>query len=725
MLLFIYSATIFAGSFLLFLIQPMITKIILPYLGGSPMVWNTAMLFFQTLLLAGYLYAHITARFLAPKKQAFFHLIIVILSLLLMPIGLIPLTSLDPSHMPVSWLLGTLALSVGVPYFLLSANATLTQHWFAHTTHPMAKNPYTLYVTSNLASFAGLLSFPFLIEPLLDFSKQSALWSGIYLGFACLIGLSLFALCRSYVPAEMAKTASTSHLSWRQRGLWVALAFIPSSLLQGVTSYLVADIASIPLLWIIPLALYLLTFMLAFSRFGARLSTACWLVMPTLIVVLMMLLVLPTVPMINFFAQLVLFFLLALACHGLLAGKRPEPVRLTEFYVWVSVGGALGGVFNALVAPAIFNSILEYPLTIAFLCLFFPVAAKSWKSHVKDTVPAILFAVFLSLILVLRHWPALTQSELNQDILMAVFLGLGIGLFSFIMLTSADKPSRMALAVLAFYFLLPLLANQNSVLLLERNFFGVIRISYSAESQATYFAHGTTLHGIQSSKPELKLQPQAYYSSISALPQYLKNDVREKPFAIIGLGAGTLACMGTKGQAADLYEIDPAVVEVAENPKYFTYLRDCPPTKNILIGDARLKLQDADSARYGLIVVDAYNSDALPLHLMTREALRLYLDKLAPGGVLAFHISNRNMNLAPTLARLAADTHLPAMEMFHKPPEEQTLLTPSHWVLMARDRKDFGTLAEADSPWKPLMATPGSVWTDHYSNILEAILAKK
>lgn len=727
MLLFIYSATIFAGSYLLFLIQPMITKAILPYLGGSPMVWNTSLVFFQVMLLGGYVYAHATARWLPPKRQGLLHAAIVLLSLSLFPVGLVTANA-DPSEMPVPWLLTTLLVSIGLPYVLLAANATLTQHWFAHTNHPIAQNPYTLYVTSNFASLAGLLCFPFLIEPWLDFEGQSSFWSIGYGVFAGLIVCALLALFRQ--PNFVQDTAlpeAKPIFSWRQRCFWIALAFIPSSLLQGVTSHLLTDIASLPLLWVIPLALYLLTFMLAFSRFGARLSNACWDIMPALIVLLTLLLTIPTLPAINFFAQLALFFPLALACHGLLAQKRPPPSGLTEFYVWVSVGGALGGVFNALLAPILFDRILEYPLTIAFLCLFMPVAAKSWKAHVTDSIPALLFILALAILLGVRFVPAVAQNDSLMTGLMAGYLGLGIGAFGFLSLTSGKRPVRLALCMLGFYFLTPLMLHnpERQLLHMERNFFGVIKISYSPKENATYFAHGTTIHGIQSNDPEKRLNPQAYYAAISDLPKQLGQHAAEKPIAIIGLGVGTLTCLGREGQEADLYEIDPEVVKVAENTHYFTYLRDCPPKKNVILGDARLKLKEAASHRYGLMVIDAYNSDALPMHLMTREALQLYLDKLAPSGIIAFHISNRNMNLAPTLARLAKDANIEALVMFNKPPESEPLLTPSQWVLMARKPQHFGSLTQQGSPWTPLKGTSGAVWTDHYSNIFEAILARR
>ncbi|MFO1242644.1 MAG: fused MFS/spermidine synthase [Rickettsiales bacterium] len=731
MLLFLYSATIFAGSFLLFLIQPMITKVILPYLGGSAMVWNTAMLFFQTVLLFGYGYAHLTARFLRPRRQATLHLIVVAASLLLMPIGLVPFSQGDPSTTPLFWLIGTLFLSVGLPYFLLSANATLSQHWFAHTGHSKAKNPYALYVTSNIASFIGLLSFPFIVEPRLDFESQAKVWSVVYGIFFCLLASCILGLKRAYALENSATETNKARpvLAWREKAMWVLLAFAPSSLLQGTTTHILTDIASFPLLWVLPLALYLLTFTIAFSRFSDRATRLCWRIQPVSIILAFLTLVFYASPNLALVLHLIIFFVLALACHGLLARKKPDPAHLTQYYLWISLGGALGGLFNAILAPLIFTGILEYPLTLALICLLIPTEPKSWRAQIVESYPTAIFALFIGLLILVKtingihelSWDDITTKE---GIWAVIVQGGVTGFFAVMVLSSEKKPLCMALSCLILYVMMPSLTSEGDTRLVysERNFFGVLKVRDNKSLNAYTLIHGTTLHGIQSKDETHRLTLQAYYFPMHYVYDALSETTRKMPFAVVGLGTGILSCVGSEQQHVDLYEIDPAVIEIANDTRYFTYLRDCPPEKNIILGDARIKLEGAADSRYGMMVIDAYNSDSLPMHLMTREALRLYLSKLAPHGILAFHISSRNLDLGPILARLAADAHLPALELAYEPPRDNKLITPSRWVVMAKDEADLQSLRTNDPAWKPLtMPKNGSVWTDHYSNLLEAI----
>lgn len=725
MLLFTYSATIFTGSFLLFLIQPMIAKVILPYLGGSPMVWNTAMLFFQTVLLLGYAYAHITAHYCKPKRQALLHGGVVAFSLLLLPIGLHTVPSLDPSTYPLPWLLGTLAMSVGLPYVLLSANATLSQHWFAHTDHPAAHNPYPLYVTSNIASFAGLLSFPFLIEPLMGFEAQGELWSLLYVIFALFLFGSVFLLWRKN-NGESAKAANiipAEAPSRRQRLLWLGLAFLPSSLLQGVTMFSLTDVASLPLLWVIPLSLYLLSFIISFSRFGPAVTRACWKMLPFIVIAAMLMLVFRIGSIPGLIAHLTFFFILALACHGRLAEKRPAARFLTGYYLWIAFGGMLGGVFNNLLAPVLFTNVIEYPLAICAACLFIPTAQKLTVREVLLPLILLVEIAVLGNVFNLEH--RLLTKEMHSVVQQVIFFVL-VGTFAFLMLLSGSRPLQMCLLAGIFVFMMPLFVFPNSLALIsaERNFFGVLRVSHNAELNVNAITHGTTLHGLQSLDEGKRLVPQAYYGPLVWVRNELFKHDSQQPLAVIGLGAGTLACIGRKSETIDFFEIDPAVIHVAENPNYFTYLKDCPPKKNIILGDARLKLGEMPDHRYAMIMVDAYNSDSLPLHLMNREALQVYRTKLATGGVLLFHITNRHLNLEPVLGTLAKDARLSALVTHSNPKKKHALLLSSRWIAMAENAETLQPLYE-NPAWKPLPSGTGAVWTDHYSNILEAILAHR
>lgn len=727
MLLFVYSATIFTGSFLLFLIQPMIAKVILPYLGGSPMVWNAAMLFFQTALLLGYAYAHATARFLPPKRQALLHAGVVAASLLLLPVGLHTASFFDPSTSPVSWLLATLAMSVGLPYFLLSANATLTQHWFAHTGHPSARNPYPLYVTSNIASFAGLLSFPFIIEPLLDFNAQGKLWSSLYTLFAVFLFGSVFLLSRknagnTALSADSA--AEEAPTRWR-RLLWLGLALLPSSLLQGVTMHVLTDVASLPLLWVIPLSLYLLSFIIAFSRLGPKITAFCWQSMPVIVAITMILLVVKIGSILGFIAHLACFFMMALACHGRLAQTRPAARFLTGYYLWIAFGGMLGGVFNSLLAPLLFTGIIEYPLALCAVCLFMP--APAWRPKLSDLVFSLVFLVQILILGSIYNLGRSLSSVTTGILIFQVTLFVLICGFGFQMLASKHRPLRMGLLAGAFVFLVPVFVFPNSsqtLISAERNFFGVLRVTHNAQLDINMLTHGTTLHGVQSFDEKERLVPQSYYFPLVALRNHFLKDTSKQPLAVVGLGVGSLACIGRKGERMDFFEIDPAVIRVAENPSFFTYMKDCPPEKKIILGDARLKLGEMPDHRYAMLMIDAYNSDSLPLHLMTREALQVYRSKLAPGGILLFHITNRHLNLEPILGRLAKDAGLSALVAHFDPTKEQELLFPSRWVAMAEEAKTLRPLRE-DPAWEPLIIGPGDIWTDHYSNILEAMLAKR
>lgn len=718
----IYSLTIFTSAFLLFIIQPMVSKILLPHLGGTPAVWNTSMVFFQTMLLLGYVYAHVSVKWLGVKRQAWLHGILLLLSLAWLPVSLhTQLTWVDTAQ-PVGWVLAVLGVSVGVPFFLLSANAPLIQAWLAHTTHKDAGNPYFLYSASNIGSMLALFCYPLLAEPLLTLAGQTYAWSVLYVLFMLCLLCCARLLYRHYSTlaveplAGIEAEASSPTLTDRLR--WVLLAFFPSSLLLGVTTFITTDIASAPLLWIIPLAIYLLTFIFAFARNSGlyeRALNAQVVLVPLVVLAMVYRLNLTPVLLLHLFV----FFAIAMGCHGRLAQCRPDSRHLTGFYVCLSLGGMLGGMFNALAAPQWFTEPVEYPLILILSLLARPLlGSDSRRHHLLDfLLPMLLLALLAGGFALARP---MAVSELAVQAMAAMMYMM---IMSFVYV-SYRRPIRFTLLMLALFIALPLFGQPGDskkgaqMLYAERNFFGVNRVFHWEENGMMILKHGTTIHGIQGLSAEERLFPGSYYSVVRDAMHHLPQD---RPVGLIGLGAGTLACAGRTGQRFDFYEIDPVVARIARNPEYFTFLRDCGPDISIALGDGRLEIAKAADGLYGVIVVDAFTSDAIPLHLLTREALSVYLSKLSPGGVLAFNISNRHLNLEPVMSALAKDAQLSAFIKENMKPDNR-LATPSVWVIMTRNPASLAALLAHDSQWKPLdVPSRFGVWTDDFSNILQTL----
>lgn len=733
----LYTLTIFTSAFLLFLIQPMISKMLLPYLGGSPAVWNTSMMFFQILLLLGYGYAHLSGR-LGSKKQWLLHLAVLAPALAWLPIAAKTDLGFDSALHPIPFVLLSLLLSVGLPFFALSATAPLIQSWLAHTNHKDAANPYFLYSASNIGSLLALASYPLIVEPMLVLPAQAKLWSALFVLLAALITGCGWLMRRHYAPAAVTRDNSPPPTT-NQKLHWVVLAFFPSSLLLGVTTYITTDIASLPLFWVIPLAIYLLTVILAFARMPLMVDRAF-----NAQIVLVPLVLMALVFKINFLTQVLIlhlfaFFALCMGCHGMLARSKPSAKYLTGFYFWMSLGGMLGGVFNALIAPIIFTEPIEYPLILILTLLTRPLLGSYANPDREKKLDLIIPAAFMAFLwLAFRLGDKLLDTyaasiveatRLSQHGVVTVSLTqvLVVLLYLFLMLAvwlTHKRPLRFTLIILAFVLAVPLAKATGGhqpagkVLYSERNFFGVNRVFDWPPLNARLLMHGTTLHGIQSLEAARRLHPTSYYPQLRAVVEHLPPDIRHLPAAGLGLGIGTIACFGQKGQPFDFYEIDPAVAAIAQNKEYFTYLSDCPPAAHVTLGDGRLKIAEAPDAHYGLIVIDTFSSDAIPMHIITREALAIYVSKLAPGGVMAFNISNRHLNLLPVMDALAQDAHLVAMSKSNMHPKDK-LAMPSLWVVMARDTKDFGGLASDDKEWKGLAgAHPVSVWTDNFSNIL-------
>ncbi len=729
-----FALSLFVSATLLFWVQPMFAKMVLPLLGGTPAVWNTCMVFYQAALLAGYVYAHVSAKWLGVRWQAVLHVGWLGLALVVLPVG-IPGGWVPPAAgPPVPWLLLLLLVSVGLPFFVLSTTAPMLQQWFAHTRHHAARDPYFLYAASNLGSMVALLGYPSLLEPHLRLIHQSYAWSLGYGLLALLILSCAGILWRSSRAGgqeaakgkagepEAARADVPETLTAGRRLKWVALSFAPSSLLLGVTTYISTDIAAVPLIWVVPLALYLLTFVLVFARrpllrpeLAARWQPVA--VLPLAILFLWDLqaegnLVLPL--------HLLAFFFLAMVCHGELARSRPSTAHLTEFYLWLSVGGVLGGLFNALVAPLVFTSVVEYPLAIVLACLLRPASVGhsplkdlSWR----DLAWPLGFGVLLALLVTMVKASAAEVTVTGVTVMVSCFAALVCYGF-------ASRPLRYGLGVGAIFLVGVLYSSGDyPVLHQERSFFGVLQVRADATGQYHFLYHGTTLHGAQNLDPQHRREPLTYFIPTGPVGQMF-NAFIHKPshqkVAVIGLGTGSLSSYAWEGQSWTFFEIDPAVERLARDPLYFTFLEDCPAEVEVVLGDARLTLARAPDEAYDLIIFDAFSSDAVPTHLISREALSLYLTKLADGGMLMFHISNRYLDLKPVLANLAADAGLVCRYQDYQvnETEQATYGSRSTWVVMARSQEDLGGLAQDERWTQPNPDPRVGLWTDEYSNIL-------
>jgi spermidine synthase len=739
----LFSMTLFVNAALLFAVQPMFSKMVLPMLGGTPSVWNTCMLFFQAALLGGYLYAHVTSRLLDVRKQSVLQLALFALTFLTLPVAVATGWRPTGSEMPVWWLAGLLSVSLGAPFFMLSTGAPLLQRWFSESGHPAAANPYFLYAASNLGSMVALVSYPIAIEPTLRLEQQSRLWTGAYVALAALVAVCAFVVRRRLVGASVVlgdgttrtvaadataadidalsaislESRAAEHLTVWRRTRWVLLSFVPSSMLLAVTTYLSTDVAAIPLLWIVPLAIYLLTFVMVFARRVVvfRHAFAVWL-QPPFLLILAVSIALMMQRSVTALAptHLAAFFLTALVCHGELAKDRPSVAHLTEFYLWMSVGGVLGGIFNVIVAPHVFDTVLEYPIAIILAAALRPtLGTRGPYARMLDLLLPFLLCV---LIIVLMHL-GFPPAKWGDKAPVWVF-----GAYAIIALTFQRHPIRFALGTAAIFIGATLGRGEDKSLLFRgRSFFGVYRVMAYPKHHA--LQNGTTTHGGQSIYPQFATEPLTYYHRDGPLGQSFASLMRKNPdrhVAIVGLGTGTIACYGHSNEKWTFYEIDPLIERIAFNPKYFSYLRDCPPAKRIVLGDARLSLQQAPDSSYDFIILDAFSSDAIPVHLMTREALQLYLRKLAPGGSIAFHISNRYLNLEPVLVELARDARIagivgadtavtPAMTMSFK--------MNSKWVVLSRSAQDHASLA-VQPGWRVLRPKADvGVWTDDFSNV--------
>jgi hypothetical protein len=700
-----YAATLFFSAGLLFLVQPIVTKMVLPRLGGSPAVWNTSMCFFQAMLLGGYFYAHLLATRFERRAQALIHGAVLLAAAAFLPLDLTQATP-PPDSIPALWLIGRLAISVGPPFFAISATAPLLQRWFSRTDHPAAADPYFLYAASNAGSLIALLSYPLLVEPNLPLPAQSRAWS---------LGLALVAagigVCwlgyRDRPGTDTATAAAAVSPTWKARLRWVALAFIPSALLLAVTAHITTDLASAPLFWVIPLALYLLTFIFAFASrpplpHALMLRLQPFLIIPLVVVSAM----LHSIWLLGL--HLALFFVTAMVCHGELARRRPPAANLTEFYLYVSLGGVLGGIFDALVAPVIFPDIWEYPLLLALSCLVRPAPAAGGANARRADfyLPVVLFAGLAALIF---------GGDLPAWVLVAALTLSAVALLQF-----SERRWRFALGVAAC-LVVEQVAASGSTLATVRSFFGVNRVRLVEGGTLRVFQHGTTVHGAEYVDPDRATMPLGYYNPAGPFGRFFAALAARSidQVGVVGLGAGDLACYAKPGETWTFHEIDPAVERIARDPRYFHFLERCGNDPKVILGDARLTLHDVPDGRYDVLVIDAFSSDSIPLHLLTREALALYRRKLAPDGVLLVHISNRYLDLAPVLAALAEDAGMPARHLIDlAPPPESAARLSAEVVALGQPGHDLDFLP-ASAGWRQMAVAPrAALWTDERSDIV-------
>ena len=772
----LYALTLLAGALLLFAVQPMAGRMLLPMLGGSPAVWNTCLVFFQGTLLLGYLYAHLTTRFLGIRRQALLHMVVLAVVMLALPIA-VPRT--EPStEAPAVWLLGTLAVILGLPLFAVSTTSPLLQRWYSRTRARGAKDPYFLSVASNTGCLLALVAYPLVIEPTWGLSEQAGWWRWGYVGYVGLVGLCAIAVWRGSWdqrdrgdvcgPVSPESPAQTSSRPLR----WLILAFVPASLLTGVTQAITTDVAPMPLLWVVPLGLYLLTFIIAFTpgvrlpldRLGKVLAVCA-------IALTLALLANATEPLgIVLTIHLVAFFVAALVCHGRLAAERPPADRLTSFYLWMSLGGVLGGAFNALAAPVLFHRLgfVEYPLMLVAASALRPADPGRLRLRALDVIGPLVLGLAAALLILLSRTELVSgwlvdlydATALPPDTLRrAICFGVPL----LIAYTFVERPIQFALGLGALFLAGAIAPGpQGRPLHVERNFLGVIKVTASADGQFTRMVHGGTVHGQQRNAPRPKyaasfVLPIGATNPLNALTMLAaadgRWDDRHRPLTYyhptgpagitfrflvdgwkgprrigaVGLGTGAIASYARPVQDWTFYELDPAVERLARDDRYFTNLRDSSAKSlNVVIGDARLRLAAEPDGSFDLLVLDAFSSDAIPIHLLTAEAFTLYERKLAPGGVILIHLSNRYLDLPPVVTAVAHAMPEPMTvrlnhEIVDRDVEVEEGKWSSAWVIVARRDEDFGPLNKTFRGFQLIRETTAPRWTDDRADLLRAL----
>lgn len=723
----LFLLTILAGSFLLFLVQPMIARMALPRLGGAPAVWNSAMLVYQALLLAGYAYAHRLAREPA-RRQAIIHIALFAVALLWLPIGL---ASLQPpaDGSPIFWVPWLLTASIGPLFFVVSAQAPLMQRWYALSGNK--GEPYALYAASNIGSFAGLIAYPLIVEPFTTLHSQKWIWSIIYLGLMAFVIMCAVKLWRTDVSPVETITVPTerNRISRKRRLYWIALAAVPSGLMLSTTSHLTTDLVAMPLLWVIPLGIYLLSFSVAFADdqrpayWISRFAPLVMVISGTFVFV-----VWGKAAINGLVASLSLLFFVAVSLHNEMYRTRPAASELTSFYLMMSVGGVIGGLFCAIIAPLLFDWTWEHPILILLAALLLPKISVLPFGHNKPKLPWIMLGLgCIALILgLVGGISEPVTTSLPKVVLATTVIVLAVAVAGF------RIPFLLAVAGLlitngGWYSL-----QQSYAGVRMRSYFGTYTVNSSESGQVRWLNHGTTMHGMQ--LLDEPTRPISYYPVTSGVgialtkaPELYGPDAR---IGVVGLGTGTLACYRKPGQFWQFFEIDPLVIEIARERKIFSFLEKCAPDVPIQLGDARLTLTTVPQGQFDILALDAFSSDSIPLHLLTKEAFATYRRALKPDGLLLVHISNRYINLNPVVAAEARANGWHAA-LRHDSPTEALVAKgdrASQWIALSPDAGKLAQLTgkvdarkskyhDADQ-WIALDPASKSAWTDDYASVL-------
>lgn len=693
----LFPVSLFLSALLLFFIQPMVAKALLPIYGGTPAVWIVCMLFFQALLLLAYGYAWFLARLPHARLWRLLHGLMALATLLTFPLDFKAASSLQ---IPEAGILYSLFSQLGLPLLILGSSAPLLQFAYSRTKERHAADPYFLYVASNVGSLLALLSYPWLIERFIGLTTQFKLWSLIYGIYLLLLAWVLLAWRYSSQKTLVRQSFNHKNMVW-----WVGLSFIPCSLMLGVTFYITSDVAPTPLLWVLPLSLYLLSFVVTFAR--RPLISHQWVIRNTVFVLIF--------PVLGFILgesqilawQMVIFnlasfFVLALLCHGELIQRRPAVEGLTVFYFCIALGGVLAGLFNGLIAPRLFSQPYEYPLLIVLSLLLVPMKRRQHEWWMPCTVAAILL---------LSHY-LFTTFSLPQ--LKQWHLGEISALLVMTIWQQSTRSVFLAFSLLLLFVLTPWFKSTD-VLLQKRNFYGIKQVV--AKGNMHGLMSHTTIHGFQLLDNPASLRGTlAYYGAIEPAIELLKQQQESLNATVIGLGAGMLACQFRKTDRLSLIEIDPQVIQIAEDPSYFTYLAFCPPEKTLINNDGRLALEKMKHASQDLLVVDAFSSDAIPVHLLTKEAFRMYEQKVRKEGVILVNISNRHLDLLPVLTASGRANDLIVLERLDKG-NVQLGQFSSQWVLLTKNESLAFRLIERFG-WRFIADNRSYLWTDDYSNLI-------
>ncbi len=740
MAVLLFSLTTGVSALLLFTVQPMLAKLLLPSFGGTPAVWYATLFFFQCILLLGYCYVHFFYK-VAQRWGMRIPSIVHVLALGAALIITLPLTVFTPTTLSVfatnqalsaAWML---AQWVALPVFFLCCTAPLIQHWFHALPQQRAGDPYFLYSASNAGSFLGLFLFPLALEPMLHAQQQLNVWSYSYGVYALLLAACCAFFLHTRRSAKQEKkrpkaSGKVAALSGRQRLWWVVLAFVPSSLLIGSTNHISQDIASFPLLWVLPLAVYLATFVIAFTKHNDALLKRSLVAQVTLNAAMALFYFFSHTGLVML--HLFTFFANAMVCHGLLARQRPHAKFLSEYYIWIGLGGALGSVFNLFIAPLFFSNYIEYGLML-MVALLLPQLMNGIKPHQlkRDLLigggfaAAVLllhqfflflgktfgpgFAVFIEKYLSYEHLITFfALPNILASVLIFITYLLALRMYPYVV--------RCALIIgCLFVISMPTKLDGGTTIFRARNFFGLLRVVDGADGNR-HLMHGTTLHGTQSLDPNHRLDVISYYALLKEVIRAEAYNDRPRKVGLMGLGAGTIACLLRPSDDLDIVEINPAVIAVAENPEYFTFMRDCAPHMRIFLGDGRLEISKQPDASYDLIIMDAFSSDSIPIHLVTKEAIAMYQKKLRRGGSIAIHISNRYLDLIPLVRGLAESANTTALFKMTDAKENQLAAL---WSVITLNTSVANELKA--NGWETFSDTKPVLWTDRSSSIIKLL----